>query len=128
MSEIRATTISDAAGTGPITLTGQSAAKAWVNMNGTGTVAIRDSFNTSSITDFSTGRYKQLYTNNMSSDDYSVSTSSANSSGYIESIKVNRYNLFEPILTSEVEVACWDNNSAWTDAHFVLLQSFGDLA
>jgi len=40
MSEIRATTISNAAGTGPITLTGQSAAKAWVNFNGTGTVAI----------------------------------------------------------------------------------------
>ncbi len=33
MSEIRATTISDAAGTGPITLTKQSAAKAWVSYN-----------------------------------------------------------------------------------------------
>jgi enamine deaminase RidA (YjgF/YER057c/UK114 family) len=29
MSEIRATTISNAAGTGPITMTGQYAAKAW---------------------------------------------------------------------------------------------------
>ena len=31
--------------------------KAWVNFNGTGTVAIRGSFNVSSITDHSTGTY-----------------------------------------------------------------------
>lgn len=31
--------------------------KAWVNFNGTGTVAIRDSFNVSSITDNGTGDY-----------------------------------------------------------------------
>jgi hypothetical protein len=55
MSEIRATTISNAAGTGPITMTGQYAAKAWVNFNGTGTVAIRESGNVSSITDGGVG-------------------------------------------------------------------------
>jgi hypothetical protein len=57
LSEIRATTISDAAGTGPATLTGQYAAKAWVNFNGSGTVAIRESGNVSSITDNGTGDY-----------------------------------------------------------------------
>ena len=57
MSEIRATTISDLAGTGPATLTGQYAAKAWVNFDGTGTVAIRQSGNVSSITDNNTGDY-----------------------------------------------------------------------
>ena len=62
MSEIRATTISDAAGTGPATLTGQYAAKAWVNFNGTGTVAIRESGNVSSITDINTGRYTANFT------------------------------------------------------------------
>jgi len=35
----------------------QRVAKAWVNFNGTGTVAIRDDFNVSSITDNSTGEY-----------------------------------------------------------------------
>ena len=35
MSEVRANTISAANGTGPITLTKQSAAKAWANINGT---------------------------------------------------------------------------------------------
>lgn len=75
MSEIRATTISDAAGTGPITLTGQSAAKAWVNYNATGTVAIRDSVNVSSLTDISTGVIDTNFTTAMSaSDTYGISS------------------------------------------------------
>ena len=72
MSEIRATTISDTAGTGPVTLTGQSAAKAWVNFNGTGTVAIRDSFNTASITDNGTGNYSQNFSSAMQNNDFSA--------------------------------------------------------
>ena len=44
--------------------------KAWVNFNGTGTVAIRDSFNVSSITDVSTGIYTVTFTNAMANDDY----------------------------------------------------------
>ena len=73
MSEIRATTISDAAGTGPITLTGQSAAKAWVNFNGTGTVAVRQSNNVSSITDNGTGNYAVNFTNAQVDANFAVS-------------------------------------------------------
>ena len=64
MSEIRATTISDAAGTGPITLTAQSAAKAWCSYN-QDTPAVEDSFNISSFTDASTGIGQPNFTNNM---------------------------------------------------------------
>ena len=74
MSEIRATTISDLAGTGPATLTKQSAAKAWVNFNGTGTVAIRDSFNVASLTDNGTGNYVLTFTNATANSNYSVVT------------------------------------------------------
>lgn len=48
----------------------QGLSKAWINMNGTGTIAIRDSFNITSIADNATGRYTPTITNNMSSDDY----------------------------------------------------------
>ena len=51
MSEIRANTISDAAGTGPIDLYKQSAAKVWVNYNTITTTSINGSFNVSSLTD-----------------------------------------------------------------------------
>lgn len=50
----------------------RSALKAWVNFNGTGTVAIRDSENVSSITDHGTGDYTVNFTNNMADTNYLV--------------------------------------------------------
>ena len=47
-------------------------AKAWVNFNGTGTVAIRTSYNVSSITDDGTGKYDVNFSTAMSDNDYSV--------------------------------------------------------
>jgi len=74
MSEIRATTISDAAGTGPITLTKQSAAKAWVHSIVTsGTPALSESFNVLSITDSAIGTYNFNLSSAMSSATFSVS-------------------------------------------------------
>jgi hypothetical protein len=70
MSELRANTISNAAGTGPVTLTGQYASKAWVNFNGIGTVAIRESDNVSSITDNGTGTYTVTFTTAMADTNY----------------------------------------------------------
>jgi hypothetical protein len=45
-------------------------AKAWVNFNGTGTVAIRASFNVSSITDNGTGDYTVNFTTAMPNGNY----------------------------------------------------------
>jgi hypothetical protein len=44
--------------------------RAWVNFNGTGTVAIRASFNVSSITDNGTGNYRVNLTNAMPDTNY----------------------------------------------------------
>jgi len=72
MSEVRANTISNGAGTGPATLTKQWAAKAWHNFNGTGTVAIRDSENVSSLTDRGVGLYTVGFSNAFGSSDYAT--------------------------------------------------------
>ena len=50
-------------------------AKAWANFNGTGTVAIRGSYNVSSITDNGAGIYTVNFSSNMSDTDYAVSGS-----------------------------------------------------
>lgn len=50
-------------------------AKAWVNFNGTGTVAIRGSFNVSSITDNGTGNYTVNYTTAMPDTNYAPQVS-----------------------------------------------------
>ena len=57
--------------------TGQQACKAWVNFNGTGTVAIRGSYNVSSITDNGTGDYTVNFTVAMPDANYAVVGSSA---------------------------------------------------
>ena len=51
--------------------------RAWVNFNGTGTVAIRDSGNVSSITDNAVGNYTVNFTTAMPDDDYSVGGSTS---------------------------------------------------
>ena len=70
MSTLRVNTLQDVAGTGQPAMSG--AAKAWVNFNGTGTVAIRASFNVSSITDTSTGDYTINFTTAMPDTNYAV--------------------------------------------------------
>ena len=52
--------------------------RAWVNFNGTGTVAIRDSGNVSSITDFAVGVYYINFTTDMPDVNYSIISSSRN--------------------------------------------------
>ena len=58
-------------GTSPVELTKQSAAKAWINFDGT-TTNIRGSFNVSSQTEVSSGRDQITFTNAMSDAGYSI--------------------------------------------------------
>lgn len=51
-------------------LTGVNDAKAWVNFNGTGTPAIRASFNVTSITDNGTGDYTVNFTTALTDTNY----------------------------------------------------------
>ena len=55
-------------------------AAAWVNFNGTGTVAIRDSVNVSSLTDNVTGDYSVNFSNSFGNVNYSA-IGSAHSGG-----------------------------------------------
>ena len=61
-------------------------ARAWVNFNGTGTVAIRASGNVSSITDVSTGIYVVNLTTAMSDANYCITTNTTQNFGTTASI------------------------------------------
>ena len=69
-SVLNVDTIADKAGTGPVSLTKQSAAKAWLlaDMNTVNTITA--SFNHSSVTDSGTGTYDFYLTNAMSDANY----------------------------------------------------------
>jgi hypothetical protein len=73
MSTLKTNTLSNVAGTASTAIENaiNGSAKAWVNFNGTGTVAIRASYNVSSITDNNTGDYTVNFTNAMPDANYS---------------------------------------------------------
>ena len=92
MSTLKADTIVASDGSSPVTLTKQSAAKAWGYSN-SGAAPV-SSFNVASVTDNSTGNYSFNYTNSMSDANYQVSaaatggnkvngTSTTNTSSYV---------------------------------------------
>lgn len=74
MSTIKVTNLQDTSGGNSSTSEEifQGRAKAWINFNGTGTVAIRDEFNISSITDNGTGLYTVNFTTAMANANYAV--------------------------------------------------------
>ena len=129
MSTLKADTIQSTGG-GAATLTKQSAAKVWLNLNGTGTIAIRDSFNVSGVSDGGTGNYTTSFTTSFSNANYShshtnipndnsagltINSSFAQATGSI--LQRNAY-------WSGVESA---NSSSGDSLHFYI-QEHGDLA
>lgn len=124
MSTLRLTTISNQGGTAtvPSDTVINGSAKAWVNFNGTGTVAIRASFNVSSITDNGTGDYTVNFTNAFSDANYSVSGTSANQDGSVAS-SVGIRNDVAPT-TSGFRIQVSQHNAGLRDVNYVCLSVF----
>ena len=128
MSELRVTTVSDTAGTGPVTLTKQHAAKMWVNFTGITTTATRDSFNVSSLTDGGTGNTTVNLTNNMGNANYSGYYFTNASSGTAASNFNNQHaGGFGSFTTSSCQAYAYGASAA-ADAYQNLCGLFGDLA
>ena len=74
MSTLKVATIQDTSGNNSSTPSevANGRAKAWINFNGQGTVAIRDDYNVSSLTDAGTGSYTVNFTNALSSSNYAA--------------------------------------------------------
>ena len=80
MSEIKVDKISGKTSANAVTVTGengstqtslqQGLAKVWVNYNGSGTIAVRDSLNVASLNDTGSGRHEYNFTNNMNNTEY----------------------------------------------------------
>ena len=98
------------------------AARAWVNFNGTGTVAIRASGNVSSITDILTGEYGINFTTAMPDADYATLATCGNSSS------VNGAFLESPVLsapsTSAVKCAAITHAGSIVDMEYVSIAIF----
>ena len=102
-------------------------AKAWVNFNGTGTVAIRAAYNVGSITDNGTGDYTVNFTTPMPDTKYCPVVSTSYNFGSNVMIPVLFSDLYgaevAPSTTSfRVSVSNWDN--ADRDAKYFCVSVF----
>ena len=97
------------------------AARAWVNFNGTGTVAIRAAGNVSSITDNATGDYTVNFTTAMPDVDYSVIAGAKNTGNTRNAASV-RYDVGQT--TTEVRLLTYDPASIVLDMHLVYVAVF----
>ena len=125
MSTLNVANISDGTDTVETGYVVNGSAKAWVNFNGTGTIAIRDSINVSSLTDNDIGHYTVSSTNAFNNSNYSPSVTSNRETS--TSFPVTQH--ATEINTSYVSVLLVRfNNGSWSDSNIVSVQNFGDLA
>ena len=121
MSTIKTTTLSTQGGsTVPVDTVVNGTAKAWVNFNGTGTVAIRRAFNVSSITDGGTGDYAVNLTTAMPDADYAVDGLTAASNTGFGSLTI-KYNTTQTASTVTVRPI---NSTTYYDSVFVNVAIF----
>jgi len=104
-SIISVDTLQDSAGSNEITTANVKTAfddrvKAWANLNGTGTIALRDSVNVASVTDNGTGIYTFNFSNDMANTNYSTTSASRNratgSNNSYTATSSKRIELWEP--------------------------------
>jgi len=93
-------------------------AKAWINLDGTGTISINDSYNVSSITDNGTGDYTATFSTAMTNANYAVSCSVLNST-YSHTGQGSFRNAMpqkDGYLTSSIRVFCrYTNPTGYAD-------------
>ena len=132
-SELRVNTLKDASGNNSVALStvAEGSAKAWINLNGTGTIATRGSFNVASIADEGVGAYQTNLTSATADANYAV-TGSAGDSGtasgcwHTTGFNANSYNTSNT--TSSFHQQLYYATTTVADVAFVYASLNGDLA
>lgn len=99
-------------------LYGENIVKGWINFNGTGTIAIRNSFNVSSIIDNGTGDYSVVWDQDFSSADYAAAGMSGS--------ETNTFINLAAIATTGLQINVSDDAGALTDTTQVHVIAIGD--
>ena len=140
MSEIKTDKLTGTSTAGSIVVTGegnstttnlqQGLAKLWCNLNGTGTAAILDSFNTASFTDHGSGSYSVVATNAMGSANYNKVSHSGDNSGSGGNVTILGGQRGFSVTSTTVKLACsyHADSASLADHGDVNVTYFGDLA
>jgi hypothetical protein len=124
MSTIRVDNFGPSAG--GTTYSARGIAKAWVNFNGTGTIAARDSENVSSLTDNGTGDYSVNFSSAMADANYSAI---ANADGVnVAVLAETSTSIARGNTASLARVGVVSGASSFVDVGQICLLTHGDLA
>tara|TARA_R110001606_G_scaffold390153_1_gene556891 strand:- start:1257 stop:1652 length:396 start_codon:yes stop_codon:yes gene_type:complete len=131
MSEVLVNKLTGTSTAGSILVTGegnstttnlqQGLAKTWVNIDGTGTIAARDSLNVGSLTDNGTGTYDINFTNNFGNINYCMVVGGFGGSGIGSNYDISTNT------TAESNVRGFAG-TAYSDADTLQCAALGDLA
>ena len=103
----------------------QGLAKSWINFNGTGTVAVGDSFNVGSLVDRGTSLYTQNFTTSMGNAVF-AGTGSAKDAA-LDADGRNRMIVSEAEDANAAFINAFDTNGAAADVAYATSIIFGDL-
>ena len=137
MSTIIADNLTGKTSAGSVTVTSEGGAatqslqqgllKAWINLDGTGTIATLDSLNIASVTDDGSGAYINAFTNSFNNVNYGWNMSTMNNSstnkGFIAGLRVST-----TPTASQLQTSIHQNESGSADRDYVCTSAFGDLA
>ena len=122
MSTLSVSNITDGTDTVGTSYVLNGSAKAWVNFNGTGTIATRDSLNVASLTDNGTGNHDVNLSSSFSAADYAVSGSTGGTN------QSNHFNGGTNVRTSAFNARVLVANVSTNDDSQVHAMAMGDLA
>jgi hypothetical protein len=123
MSTLRTNTLTDAAGGNsmPVADINQGRAKAWANLNGTGTIALRDSFNVASVVDNGTGDYWYNFSTARPSADYAPSAAGRNAASFVVATPQS-----DASSAAQARVVYGNASFAVTDVTYAFVSVLGD--
>ena len=135
-SQLKVDTITGVTTAGSISVTGegnstttnlqQGLAKAWVNIDETGTASTRDSFAVSGITDNGTGDFSHAFSNAFANVNH---VSSCNSNATLGNNHNRGTNFAYALSASSIRhMSCTQDNGSVEDQEAMMVITFGDLA
>ena len=136
MSEVKTNKLTGTSTAGSISVTGegnstttnlqQGLAKAWVNIDETGTASTRDSYNVSGITDNGTGDFSHAFSNAFANVNHA---SSCNSNATLGNNHNRGTNFAHALSASSIRhISCTQDNGSVENQEAMMVISFGDVA
>ena len=126
MSTLEVSNLNDGTTTLATTYVTNGSAKVWVNMDGTGTISIRDSLNVTSLTDTATGQYKVNISSSMANASYAVAIGAKDNAYGNQNFTGKQSN--STLTTSLFALLSYSGDNAYQDNENYMASAHGDLA